>query len=147
DPTSGWIIDVYFESLVDYTTWIASGGITTNDPQRTERLYGAVDFSKPYLLQGFGDYTGADLSLVENSDHQYMDLGPHADSYGDYGMGLWLAYQGTVNGQTVSEGTIEGAASLTKCVRIRGRLILREWKVTDAAGNTNVFIQRVELEE
>jgi hypothetical protein len=77
-----------------------------------------------------------------------MDIGPR-DVYGDYGIGFWLSYEGTVNGQTVggeSSQHIDMYASLNKCVVKRANIIVREWIVTDAAGNSSVFIQRVEFE-
>ena len=149
DPTSGWIIEIFFETLVDYTTWIAAGGYMDDDSLRDQRLYANLDFTKPYKLEGFGDYTGSSLTLLSNTDMHHMDIGPR-EEYGDYGIGFWISYEGTVNGQAVggeSKQHIDMYASLDKCVNWRGgRLIIREWTVTDAAGNSQVYIQRVELE-
>ena len=78
-----------------------------------------------------------------------MDIGPR-DVYGDYGIGFWISYEGTVNGQAVGGDTmqhIDMYASLEDCVNRRSILLVREWTVTDAAGNTAVYIQRVEAEE
>jgi len=77
-----------------------------------------------------------------------MDIGPR-DEYGAYGMGFWISYEGVVNGQTIpamNSQNIEMNAALNMCVNQRATLIIREWIVTDAAGNSSVFIQRVELE-
>ena len=42
--------------------------------------------------------------------------------------------------------TIEMNAVLNNCVIKREVFIIREWIVSDAAGNSQVYIQRVELE-
>ncbi len=148
DPTSGWIIEIFFETLVDFNTWSASGGYIDNDSQKEQRLYANVDFAKPYKLEGFGDYTNSNLTLLSNTNLHHMDIGPR-DVYGDYGIGFWLSYEGTVNGQTVGGENLQHIdmyASLDKCVVKRVNMIVREWIVTDAAGNSSVFIQRVEFE-
>jgi hypothetical protein len=148
DPTSGWIIEIFFETLVDFNTWVAAGGNIEDDAQRELRLYASIDFSKPYKLEGFGDYTGSNLTLLSNTNLHNMDIGPR-DVYGDYGIGFWLSYEGTVNGQTVGGESLQHIdmyASLDKCVVKRVNMIVREWIVTDAAGNSSVFIQRVEFE-
>ncbi len=80
-----------------------------------------------------------------------MDIGPR-DVYGDFGIGFWVSYEGSVNGEVVSGSNsqhIEMNASLDKCVIARdgADLIVREWIVTDASGNSIVFVQRVELEK
>ncbi len=149
DPASGWIIEIFFEELVDFTSWINAGGPAPGDSQQSERSYANVDFSQPYTLEGFGDYEGSNLTLLNNGQDSYMDIGPK-DTYGKYGMGFKIAYEGTVNGQQVgNEGDqfIEMMASLEQCVIRRGLLVIREWTVTDAAGNTAIYVQRVELEE
>jgi len=148
DPTSGWIIEIFFETLVDFNTWVAAGGNIEDDAQRELRLYASVDFTKPYILEGFGDYTGSNLTLLSNTNLHNMDIGPR-DVYGDYGIGFWLSYEGTVNGQAVGGENLQHIdmyASLDKCVVKRVNMIVREWIVTDAAGNSSVFIQRVEFE-
>ncbi len=148
DPNSGWIIEIFFETLVDFDTWVAAGGNIENDTQRELRSYASVDFSKPSKLEGFGNYTGSNLTLLSNTTLHNMDIGPR-DVYGDYGIGFWLSYEGTVNGQTVGGENLQHIdmyASLDKCVVKRASLLIREWIVTDAAGNSSVFIQRVEFE-
>ncbi len=148
DPTSGWIVEIFFETLVDYSSWIASGGFQDSDSQRQLRMYAHVDFTKPYRFNGFGSYTGSTITLLNNGGLHYMDIGAK-NEYGSYGLGFKIAYEGTVNGQTIpatNMQNIEVNTSLKTCVNKRGRLIIREWIVTDAAGNSNVFIQRVELE-
>jgi len=149
DPTSGWIVEIFFETLVDYATWIAAGGYMDDDSLRDQRLYANLDLTKPYKLEGFGDYSGSSLTLLSNTDLHHMDIGPR-EEYGEYGIGFWISYEGIVNGTAVggeSKQHIDMYASLDKCVDLRGRLIIREWTVTDAAGNSQVYIQRVELEE
>ncbi len=150
DTSSGWIVEIYFEELVNYNTWVSSGGYLQGDDQESERRFANVDFNQPYKLEGFGDYTGSNLTLLNNTEYHHMDIGPR-DHYGDYGMGFWISYDGTVNGQQVggdNKQHIDMYASLgdNKCVTKRANLLVREWIVTDAAGNTNVFIQRVEYE-
>lgn len=148
DPTSGWIVEIFFETLVDYTTWMNSGGFLDTDALRQQRLYANVDFSKPYTFEGFGEYTGSTITLLSNTNFHHMDIGPK-NEYGSYGMGFRISYEGVVNGQTISAANsqnIEMYASLNTCVNRRARLIIRQWIVTDAAGNASVFIQRVELE-
>jgi len=148
NPASGWMVEIYFESLVDFNSWINTGGYVENDTQKELREYANVDFSKPYTLEGFGEYTNSNLTLLSNTDLHHMDIGPR-DVYGDFGIGFWISYEGTVNGQSVGGGTaqhIDMYASLDKCVTKRVNMIVREWIVTDAAGNSNVFIQRVEFE-
>ena len=150
EPNSGWNVEVIFNELVTYNTWINSGGTVGDDAQKEQRNYAAIDFNKPYKLEGFGNYKNSNLSLVSTTNLHYMDIGPR-DVYGDFGIGFWSSYEGTVNGEVVSGANsqhIEMNASLEKCVRSRdgSDLIVREWIVTDAAGNSNVFIQRVEMQ-
>jgi len=148
ETTSGWIIEIFFETLVDFNTWVAAGGNIENDALREQRLYANVDFTKPYKLEGFGAYTGSNLALLSNTNLHNMDIGPR-DVYGDYGIGFWLSYEGTVNGEIVGGENLQHIdmyASLDKCVNRRVNMIIREWVVTDAAGNSSVFIQRVEFE-
>jgi len=144
--SSGWVMQIDFERVKRYNDWIASGGHADTDSQREQRFYGNVDFSKTNRIAGFGDFKNGNLSLINGANPHYMDVGPK-DVYGNYGIGLYASYQGTVNGQAVT-GEIEMNGSLKKCVRQREgtRLLVREWIVTDAAGNTGVFIQRVEKE-
>lgn len=149
DPASGWIVEIFFEQLVDFTTWQAAGGYIEGDDQKELRSYANVDFGIPYTLEGFGDYAGSNLTLLNNTDFHHMDIGPR-DVYGDYGIGFWISYEGTVNGQAVGgddKQHIDMYASLENCVNRRSILLVREWTVTDAAGNTAVYIQRVEAEE
>ena len=148
DPTSGWIVEIFFEQLVDFTTWVASGGTQPGDPLQSQRVYANVDFGKPYKLEGFGDYANSNVTLLNTTPH-YMDIGPK-DTYGSYGLGFQISYEGTVNGQAIggeSDQFIEMISSLDLCVNRRAILVIREWTVSDAAGNTAIFIQRVELEE
>ena len=149
DPSSGWIVEIFFETLVDYNTWVTSGGYIEGDDQKEQRSYANVDFNKPYKLEGFGDYANSNLTLLQNTVFHHMDVGPR-DVYGNYGVGFWISYEGTVNGETVDGEDmqhIDMYASLDKCVKRRALLLVREWTVTDAAGNAAVYIQRVELEE
>jgi hypothetical protein len=150
EPDSGWNAQILFEGLVSYNTWVNSGGQVGSDAQKEQRSYANVDFNKPYKLEGFGNYKNSDISLVTTYNLNYMDIGPR-DVYGDYGIGFWSSYEGTVNGQGLAGGSsqfIEMNASLKKCVFARdgANLLVREWVVTDAAGNSKVFIQRVEIE-
>lgn len=148
DPSSGWIIELFFENQVDYNTWISSGGITADDPLNESRMYAAIDFTKSYRIQGFGDYKDSNLTFLTNTSYHHMDVGQRSE-YGGYGTGLWVSYEGTVNGEVVGGEAyqhIEGASSLLKCVNKRAIFIVREWIVTDAAGNADVFVQRVEIE-
>ncbi len=150
EPNSGWVMNIDFETVMTYTNWISSGGYANTDNLKEQRFYGNVDFSKTNSILGFGNYKNSSLSLVSTTDLHYMDVGPK-DEYGAYGIGFYASYQGTVNGQVVGGENLQHIdmnASLKKCVKIREatRLLVREWIVTDAAGNTGVFIQRVELE-
>ena len=150
EPDSGWDAEINFEAPVNYTSWINSGGQTANDNQKEQRMFANIDFSKPYRLNGFGNYKNSDLSLVSTTNLHYMDIGPR-DVYGDYGIGMWSSYEGMVNSQIVGGESLQHIkmiASLKKCVRARdgADLLVREWLVTDAAGNTRLFVQRVELE-
>lgn len=150
ETNSGWDAEIIFDTPINYSTWLNSGGQVANDSQKEQRMYANIDFSKPYRLNGFGNYNDSNLLLNNTTNLHHMDIGPR-DVYGDYGIGLWSSYEGTVNGQVVGGESlqhIEMNASLNKCVRARdgADLIVREWLVTDAAGNTSLFVQRVELE-
>ena len=149
DPTSGWIVEIFFETLVGYNTWIANGGQTDNDSLQDQRQYGNVDFTQPYSFNGFGSYTNSTITLLENTDPHYIEIGEKAE-YGLYGAGFKIAYEGSINGVAIGNGgaqNIEMFAALDRCIDIRGLLLVREWIVTDAAGNSQVFIQRLESEE
>ena len=129
DPTSGWIIEIYFEAPVGNTA--------------------DVDFTKPYKFEGFGDYSGSNLSLLSNTSLHSLEIGSYDPNGSFYPVVLNVSYEGIVNGQTVggeSSQHIEMNAILKKCVTKRQIFIVREWIVTDAAGNSQVFIQRVEME-
>ena len=149
DPTSGWIVEIYFESLMSYNAWIAAGGQTDNDNLANQRQYANVDFTKPYSFNGFGSYTNSTITLLQNTDPHYIEIGEKAE-FGLNGAGFKIAYEGTINGVAIGNGgsqNIEMFAALDRCIDLRGRLLVREWIVTDAAGNSQVFIQRLESEE
>jgi len=150
ETKSGWNVEIFFNDLVSYNTWVNSGGTVGTDSQKEFRNYANLDFNKSYKFEGFGNYKSSSLSLVNTYSLNYMDIGSR-DVYGDYGIGFWSTYEGEVNGLVLNGGNsqfIEMNASLKKCVFARdgADLLVREWVVTDAAGNTKVFIQRVEIE-
>jgi len=148
DPTSGWLIEIYFEPLVDYSTWQGTGNYQPTDALKDQREYANVDFSKPYKIIGFGEYKNSSLTLLSSTNLHHMDIGAR-DEYGNYGVGFWISYEGTVNGQAVGgEGSqhMDMYASLSNCAEKRVNIIVREWTVTDAAGNAKVYVQRVEFE-
>jgi hypothetical protein len=118
DPTSGWIIEIFFEPSVDNKA--------------------DIDFSKPYKLEGFGDYKGSSLTL-DNTSSPNLEVGP-VDPFGFNPIMFNVTFGGSVNGK------IEMSAVLNNCVIKREVFIIREWIVSDAAGNSQVYIQRVELE-
>ncbi len=149
DPTSGWIVEIYFESLMSYNSWIAAGGQTDNDSLQDQRQYANVDFTKPYSFKGFGSYKNSTITLLENTDPHYIEIGEKAE-FGINGAGFKIAYEGTIDGVAIGNGgtqNIEMFVALDRCIDIRGLLLVREWIVTDAAGNSQVFIQRLESEE
>lgn len=149
DITNGWIVEIFFESLVDYNAWIALGRQTDNDALKEQREYANVDFSKTHSFIGFGDYKDSTITLLDTTDPHYIEIGPKAE-FGAYGAGFKIAYEGIINGTAIGNGGsqyIEMFAALNRCVNIRAQLIVREWTVTDASGNTQVFTQRVEFEE
>lgn len=139
EPDSGWNAEIFFDELVNYNTWIASGGQTGSDADKTMRNYAAINFNKAYTLNGFGANKNLNLELISTANTNYMEKGLKD---GMYSIGFWSSYQGN------ESGTIKMNASLDKCVRARdgADLLVREWLVTDAAGNVSLFVQRVELE-
>ncbi len=141
DDNSGWNAEILFGKLESYTKWTGSGGQTGDDAQKAQRKYATVDFNKVYMLNGFGSNKNITLELVNTSNLNYMDVGSR-DVYGDYGIGFF----GAINGSNTQNMKVN--ASLIKCVKGRdgADLLVREWKVTDAAGNTGIFVQRVEVE-
>ena len=80
DPTSGWIIEIFFKPSV--------GDISD------------IDFDKPYKLEGFGDYAGSNLILLENTSLHSLVVGT-VDPNGFNPIVLNVSYEGTVNGQPV----------------------------------------------
>lgn len=147
DTSSGWLIEIYFEKLVDFNTWVSQGGYVDSDNLKNQRQYAKVDFTKPYTFTGFGKYKYNSLTLLENTNFHHMDIGPR-DEYGDNGIGMFISYNAMINGQTNTNNDqkIEMYAGLTGHAFKRQIFIMREWKVRDAARNYRVFIQRVELE-
>ncbi len=150
ETDSGWNVEIFFNDLVNFNTWVNSGGQVGTDLQKELRNYANLDFNKPYKFEGFGNYKNSSLSIVDTYNLNYMDIGSR-DVYGDYGIGFWSTYEGNLKGQILNGGNsqfIEMNASLKKCVFARdgSDLLVREWVVTDAAGNSKVFIQRVEIE-
>ncbi len=139
EPNSGWNAEIFFDKLEGYTTWIGSGGQTGSDTDNVNREYAGVDFNKTNMLNGFGNNATSNLELISTANLNYMDKGP---KNGMYSIGFWSSYQGNGSGDIVME------ASLTKCVETRdgADLLVREWTVVDAAGNTGVFVQRVEIQ-
>ena len=149
DPTSGWIVEIYFESLTPYVQWIASGGQTPNDSLKDQREYANVDFTQPYSFNGFGSYKNSTITLLQNTNTHYIEIGAKAE-LGNYGAAFQMAYEGILDNGTAIGGngnTINMFAALERCINLRGLLLVREWVVSDAAGNTQVFIQRIETEE
>ncbi len=87
--------------------------------------------------------------MLENTDPHYIEIGEKAE-FGINGAGFKIAYEGTIDGVAIGNGgtqNIEMFVALDRCIDIRGLLLVREWIVTDAAGNSQVFIQRLESEE
>lgn len=144
---SGWDANLNFENLVGYNTWVSGGGQTGTAADKEQHKYANVDFTKTNSLKGFGSFKDDSVQLLNVEPH-YLDIGPR-NAYGYPSAKFLLSYTGTVDGQTVPNGeNIEMDAALTKCVRGRdgAQLWVREWTVTDAAGNVAVFVQRVEIE-
>jgi len=139
EPNSGWNAEIFFDELVNYSTWTGSGGQTGSDTDNVLRKYAAIDFNKDYSLNGFGNNANSSLELISTANLNYMEKGL---KNGMYSIGFWSSYQGDESGDIIME------ASLTKCVKARdgADLLVREWTVTDSAGNVSLFIQRVEIE-
>jgi len=139
NPNSGWNAEIFFDKLKGYTTWVGSGGQTGSDADNVHRKYAAIDFNKAYMLSGFGNNATSNLELSNTANSNYMEKGL---KNGVYGIGFWSSYQGNGSGDILME------ASLTKCVKARDGtdLLVREWTVIDAAGNTGIFVQRVEIQ-
>ncbi|QCX38857.1 hypothetical protein FF125_10575 [Aureibaculum algae] len=147
DTNSGWDVNLYFETVMGYALWINAGGQAPTAADKDRHKYGNVDFTKTNDFTGFGANATDNLALVNSNPH-YLDIGPR-DQFGYPSVAFYLAYSGNVNGQAIPSGQhIEMDGAFTKCVRARdgADLWVREWTVTDAAGNTAVFIQRVEVE-
>ncbi|MET2984741.1 hypothetical protein [Aureibaculum conchae] len=147
DTNSGFDTDLYFEKVMGYALWIQAGGEVDNAADIDRHKFANVDFTKPNRFSGFGANKNDNVELVNSNPH-YLDIGPR-DRYGYPNVSFLLSNTGTVNGQTIPSGQhIEMNAAFTKCVRARdgADLWVREWTVTDAAGNVAVFVQRVEIE-
>ena len=145
--SSGWDANLHFESLANYNTWLSGGGQTGTSTDKEQHRYANLDFTKTNSLNSFGTFKDDTVQLL-NIDPHFLDVGSR-NAYGYPSIKFLLSYSGTVGGQTVSNGeNIEMDAALTKCVRGRdgAHLWVREWTVTDAAGNVAVFVQRVEIE-
>ena len=152
-PNSGFIIEIFFEELVDWNTWSSQGGYNPGDALRTQRLYGEVDFTKPYRFDGYGAFEGSTIVLNPSGNPfgnvHFMDYGPRAE-YGGFGAGFWISYSGTIGGLPVS-GSSEGMQhldsynSLLNCYEDQGceKLLVREWIATDVCGNASAFFQTV----
>jgi len=144
---SGWDTNIYFEKVIGYALWITAGGEVGDAPDIDRHKFANVDFTKPNSLKGFGTNINDNIALANSNSH-YLDMGPR-DRYGYPSVAFKLSYEGTVGGQAIPSGEhIEMDAAFTKCVRARdgADLWVREWTVTDAAGNVAVFVQRVEIE-
>jgi hypothetical protein len=152
-PNSGFIIEIFFEELVDWTTWSSQGGYNPGDALRTQRQYAEVDFTKPYRFDGYGVFEGSTIVLNPSGNPfgnvHFMDYGPRAE-YGGFGAGFWISYSGTIGGLPVS-GNSEGMQhldsynSLLNCYEDQGceKLLVREWIATDVCGNASAFFQTV----
>ena len=155
DPNSGWIIEIFFEELVDWNTWSANGGYNPGDSQRFNRLFAEVDFDRPYTIQGYGAFLGSTIVLNPSGNTygnvHFMDLGPR-DVYGSYGAGFWISYSGNMGGLPVNGGNenmqhIDSYNALTNCETNPNCLAfdVREWMVSDNCGNPNVYWQVVKV--
>ncbi|NNK80513.1 MAG: hypothetical protein HKO93_03360, partial [Flavobacteriales bacterium] len=153
--SSGYYIHYYFETLVDYDTWIAGGGYNAGDADAPNRLYAQVDFTKPNTILGFGEFADSDLELVSTGNVAFMDLGPR-NVYGGEGVGFWIDYTGTVNGFPAGEAlNPSGAnhndmyASVGECVESLqddcAEFLIREWTVEDECGAQCSFTQSVTI--
>ncbi|NNC82298.1 MAG: hypothetical protein HKN79_01875, partial [Flavobacteriales bacterium] len=155
--SSGYYIHYYFETLVDYDTWIAGGGYNAGDAQGPNRLYAQVDFTKPNAIIGFGEFTDSQLELVSTGNVAFMDLGPR-DVYGGEGVGFWIDYTGTVNGYPAGEALNPNGANHNDMYAATGscigspaedcaEFIIREWTVEDGCGAQCSFTQAVTIQD
>ena len=76
---------------------------------------------------------------MSNTSLPSLEVGP-VDPDGFNPIVFNVTFGGSAN------GNIEMNAILNNCVIKREVFIIREWLVSDAAGNSQVYIQRVELE-
>ena len=147
DANSGFDTALYFEKVMGYALWINAGGEVGNAADIDRHKFANVDFTQANSLIGFGTHTNDNIALANTNSH-YLDIGPR-DRFGYPNVAFTLSYTGNVNGQTIPNGQhIEMDSAFTKCVKARdgADLWVREWTVTDAAGNVAVFVQRVEIE-
>ncbi|RPD96194.1 hypothetical protein EGM88_10525 [Aureibaculum marinum] len=147
DPNSGYSTNLYFEKVMGYALWIKAGNEVGTAADADRHKYANVDFTKENSFKGFGVDKENNIALANTNSH-YLDIGPR-DQFGYPNVAFKLAYTGTVGGQAIPSGQhIEMDAAFTRCVRARdgAELWVREWTVTDAAGNTAVFVQRAEVE-
>ncbi|MDY7394163.1 hypothetical protein UMM65_02840 [Aureibaculum sp. 2210JD6-5] len=147
DTNSGWDTEIYFGEVMGYALWINAGGQVGTAADKDRHKYANVDFTKPNSFIGFGTNANDNIELVNSNPH-YLDIGPR-DRYGYPNVSFMISYSGNVGGQAIPSGEhIKMDAAFTKCVRARdgADLWVREWTVTDAAGNVAIFVQRVEIE-
>ncbi len=152
-PESGFHLHYYFEELVDFTTWIGSGGYQNTDVDAADRLYARVDFSKPNSIIGFGVFADSNLELISTGNVAHMDYGPR-DVYGGFGVGFWIDYQGTVNGMpagnsmsTTEMNHNDMYSSIGECFESPEedcqKFVVRRWTVRDNCGKECSYVQAV----
>ncbi len=155
---NGWNVDVWFNNEQDWnefsnqafpTNFKADCGAVGANHQ--DWLYYVLQASAGAELTGFGGYAGSTLNLVHAPANKYFgfQLGDGANNYNaaENGFGGWFSYSGTfmVNNQPYgATGTISGggdfAFELDCCPDY---YIIRQWTVTDCAGNTNSCSQTI----
>ncbi|MFT4986151.1 MAG: hypothetical protein ACI8U0_001793, partial [Flavobacteriales bacterium] len=156
DNNSGFLIDFYFEELVDQATFLADGGYNETDSNAALRIFANVDFSKPNAVLGFGSFSDSDISLVADGSQHHMSLGER-DVYGGYGFGFWIDYEGTVNGIPVGNSAnpsgsnyFDMYSAINTCYEGSPscdgeEFVIREWIVEDECGDEYFFIQHINV--
>ncbi len=154
NENAGWLLDVSLINGMNWDDWSNQIFPTSykDDQGSSDDYYESWMYFilESGSLTGYGDWEGASLNLSHAPINYYygFQLGVQAANVnGEYGIGGWMHYSGTMFNNEGELTEVEGAGDLAFdldcCPRYH---VERNWEVTDCVGNTTNHMQTITFE-